>query len=98
MPGLSLLSAGAHAPNPTELLASNRFAHALEVLTKHYDIILLDTPAGNLYPDSLGLARLAQGALIVARKNTTSVTALKQYADQLTQIGVSLVGSFLTFG
>lgn len=98
MPGLSLLAAGAHAPNPTELLAGNRFSHALEVLTKHYEIIIIDTPAGNLYPDSLGLARLAQGALLVARKNTTGITPLKQYADQLTQIGVSLVGSFLTFG
>lgn len=98
MPGLSLLAAGAHAPNPTELLASNRFAHSLEILVKHFDAIILDTPAGNLYPDSLGLARLAQGALLLARKDTTGVTALKQYADQLTQIGVTLVGSLLTAG
>jgi protein-tyrosine kinase len=98
MPGLSLLSAGAPAPNPTELLAGNRFAHALEVLAKHYDVIFIDTPAANHYPDSLGLARLAQGALLLARKNATGVTPLKRYADQLTQIGVSLVGSLLTFG
>jgi protein-tyrosine kinase len=98
MPGLSLLSSGAHAPNPTELLAGNRFAHALEILGKHFDLVILDTPAGNQYPDSLGLARLAQGALLLARKDTTGVTALKQYADQLTQIGVTLVGSLLTAG
>lgn len=98
MPGLSLLSSGAHAPNPTELLASNRFAHAMEILAKHYDTIIVDTPAGNHFPDSLGLARLAKGALILARKDATGVSALKLYTDQLTQIGVTLVGSLLTFG
>src|SRR5207237_1131421 len=44
LPNLDVLCAGYRAPNPAELLMSERFAALLAQLSPRYDVIVIDTP------------------------------------------------------
>ena len=41
---LSVLTAGTQPPNPTELLARSNLGDLIAQLSRHYDVILIDTP------------------------------------------------------
>lgn len=90
---LDVLTAGATPPNPQELLGRASFAHMLERFGQDYDVILIDTPAGNDYADVQTLAYLAGGALLMTRRNHSSVKAAGRLTENLRELGVQLVGS-----
>ena len=46
LPGLSVLPAGAVPPNPQELLGRPAFVEAVYTLSRDFDVIIIDTPAG----------------------------------------------------
>ncbi|QDQ29267.1 chain length determinant protein tyrosine kinase EpsG [Chitinimonas arctica] len=93
--GLSILPAGAVPPNPQELLGRQGFTDVLESLCRHFDVVILDTPAGSEYADTQTLAVRAGAALMVTRKNESTVADVVQLARSLQQSGASLVGSVL---
>src|SRR6202030_206604 len=61
VPGLCVIPAGAHPPNPAELLGSKRFADLMVGLAEHFDWILLDTPPVMSVTDSSIVAHRATG-------------------------------------
>lgn len=93
---LSLLTAGPTPPNPQELLGQPSFTQLLEAAADKFDIILVDTPPAIDYADTQMIAARTKAALIVARKHASSLVASRQVAENLAQVGVSLVGSVLT--
>ena len=95
MPDLSVLPAGALPPNPQELLGRTEFVHLLRESAENFDVILLDTPAARDYADAQTLAARAGAALLVARKDLTSVPDLLQLARSVQQSGADLAGSVL---
>ena len=95
LPGLSVLPAGPFPPNPQELLNRPGFRTLLAKLDKDYDIIILDTPAAEGSADAQTIASRDCGALIVARKNRTPVSAVKALFEHLTSSGATLVGAVL---
>ena len=95
LPGLSVLPAGAVPPNPQELLARPGFARLLQVLRSSYEVILIDTPAGDSSADANTIAARAGAALMVACRDATSVPRVAHFADDLRQFGVSIVGAVL---
>ena len=52
MRDLSVLTAGAQPPNPSELLGRPVFSELLRELAKEFDVILLDTPAASEAADA----------------------------------------------
>ncbi len=90
---LSVLGAGPIPPNPLELLGRSEFSGLLDDLSQHYDVILIDTPAGTLYSDTLTSASLARGALMVARKDRTRLGAVRSLSTQLSGSGTHVIGS-----
>lgn len=92
---LRVLTAGPCPPNPSELITRPVFAKVLRQLSTHYDIILIDTPAGLLCSDSVMLAARAGGALTVARKHRTRLNDLRQLSDTLRDGGAEVVGTVL---
>jgi chain length determinant protein tyrosine kinase EpsG len=95
LPGLYVLPAGAVPPNPQELLGRPSFAELFQSLIHDFDVVIVDTPAGNMYAESHVIAMGASAALIVARKNHSSLPEINQLTDSLRYTRATLVGSVL---
>lgn len=92
---LSLLCAGPQAPNPQELLGREVFTRLLERFAAVFDVIIIDTPAGNEFADAQMVAAQAGGALMVAHKNHTGLDAASEFVGNLRELEVSIVGAVL---
>jgi len=65
--GLNVITAGPVPPNPSELIASQKFSMLLEGLKEIYDVILLDTPPVGLVTDGVLVMEHADIPLYVFR-------------------------------
>lgn len=92
---LSVLTAGAQPPNPSELLARPLLAQLLHESAREFDVILLDTPAGADTADAQTITMRAGGALIVVRKNTSRFWRVRGIADHAVQTSATIVGTVL---
>lgn len=92
---LSVLTAGPVPPNPLELLGRPEFSRLLDNVGQRYDVILVDTPAGTVYSDTVTIAARAGGALMVTRKDHTRLEAVKSLGAQLGACGAHVIGSVL---
>jgi non-specific protein-tyrosine kinase len=90
---LSVLAAGAVPPNPTELLASARMEEVLRELAGTYEVVIVDTAPLLPVADTVGLASLAQGALLVVRAAKTSRDQVRTAAQSLERVGVRILGT-----
>lgn len=96
VPNLDLLTAGPLAPNPAELLQSERFRDIVERLqAQGYDRIIFDSPPVLLVTDAVVLSRLTDGAIIVARSRRTAKAALRNAARRLTDVSAHVIGIVL---
>ncbi|MEO8009476.1 MAG: polysaccharide biosynthesis tyrosine autokinase, partial [Betaproteobacteria bacterium] len=68
---LCILPAGAHPPNPQELLSRLALGVLLHELKGEFDVILLDTPPAKVYADAQAVAFRAGNAIVLARKDRT---------------------------
>ena len=93
--GLSVLPAGAVPPNPQELLGRPAFIETLHNLSRDFDVVIIDTPAASEYADAQTIAVRAEAAIMLARKNQSSLPAMALLARNLQQSGATLVGSVL---
>ncbi|MGW5341642.1 polysaccharide biosynthesis tyrosine autokinase [Streptomyces sp. HUAS TT3] len=91
--GLSVLASGALPPNPTELLASARMEEVLRDLADTYEVVIVDTAPLLPVADTVGLASLAQGALLVVRAAKTSREQVRTAAESLDRVGVRVLGT-----
>ncbi|AVH58695.1 MULTISPECIES: polysaccharide biosynthesis tyrosine autokinase [Streptomyces] len=90
---LSVLASGAVPPNPTELLASARMEEVLRELADTYEVVIVDTAPLLPVADTLGLASLAQGALLVVRAAKTSREQVRTAAESLDRVSVRVLGT-----
>ncbi|MCF3130198.1 polysaccharide biosynthesis tyrosine autokinase [Streptomyces olivochromogenes] len=90
---LSVLASGAVPPNPTELLASARMGEVLCELADTYEVVIVDTAPLLPVADTVGLASLAQGALLVVRAAKTSRDQVRTAAESLNRVGVRVLGT-----
>lgn len=93
---LSILPAGPTPPNPQELLGRTPFDRFLEEVGSEFDVIIIDTPAAAGCADAHGVAVHTGGALLLARKNETSLTSFTAVAEDLRGVGVQVVGSVVS--
>jgi succinoglycan biosynthesis transport protein ExoP len=91
---LWFLSAGQMPLDPTILLMSPRFAHLLESLKQHADLVILDGPPVLVMPDVDILASQVESMVIVV---TDGMTTRSQFRKAIRRIqeydGVSLLGA-----
>lgn len=92
--GLYVLTAGAAVPNPTELLGGSRSARLLEALATQADIVLVDTPPVLPVADTLVIARMAAGAVLVVNDDTP-VDAARAAKDALVRNHARVLGAVL---
>jgi chain length determinant protein tyrosine kinase EpsG len=92
---LTVLPAGPLPPNPQELLSRPAFTALMKDLQAHYDVVIIDSPPAKKYADAQSIAYRAGDALIVARKDHTSVIATSKVAKELAGTGARVVGTIV---
>lgn len=94
---VTLLPAGPAAPRPGELWATDISEHLLSDLAEEYDYVIVDTPALDECSDGAVIGALSDGALLLARLQHTTSTALKRALLTLRGPGVTVLGAVVTF-
>ncbi|WP_270484073.1 polysaccharide biosynthesis tyrosine autokinase [Gordonia sp. w5E2] len=95
-PGLDVIGSGPHAPNPAELLETQRMGDLLRQLAENYDYVIVD--AAPLLPvaDSISLIKWVDAALLVARAGRTNAARLARAIDLISLTQIPVVGVVLT--
>ena len=92
---LHVLPAGALPPNPGQLLGSTAMHDLVKQLSSEYDFIVLDSPPLLPASDALGLAHVADGAIVVARFNSTRRQKLASTLESLEAVNARVLGIVL---
>ncbi len=90
--GPDLLPAGPSPPNPGDFLESARLAGLLRRMSDEYDVVLVDSPPGDLFADAQVLGRLAGGVVVVVRVKLAERTGVSRLLARLHQGGCKIVG------
>jgi protein-tyrosine kinase len=93
MTRLSVLPAGPLPPNPQELLSRPAFASFMKDLNAIYDVIIIDTPPARQFADVQSVTFRAGDALVVTRRNHTSVATTQKVIRDLAATGARVVGT-----
>ncbi len=96
LPNLSILYAGDRSRRSSELLASRQFKTVLDDCMRDFDLTIIDAPTERGYADTRRVATTARHAMIVARRDKTFLSEVRELADHLTADRVKTVGTFLT--
>lgn len=90
--GLAVLTSGPMPPNPTELLSSAQMGEVLQELAAAYEVVIVDTAPLLPVADTVGLAPLTQGTLLVVRASKTSREQVRTAVDSLRNVGARPLG------
>ena len=93
---LWLLPCGPIAPNPADLLSSNRFGEILAEATQHFDRIIVDAPPVLGLADATFLAAFVGDVLLIVEAGKTRTRAAREAIDRIVGSGARLVGVTLT--
>ena len=89
---LALLPAGEVPPNPAELLQSAAMTDLVAELSSRYDIVLFDSAPVLAVADTVGLADLVQGAIVVGSVRRIRRPEIERVVQTLEGAGVPLLG------
>ena len=85
MPGLFVLPVGVVPPNPLELVERPTFGLLIHELLSKFDHVVVDTSAAEYGADCSVVAARCGAALVVARKNASRVSLLKDLSEALSR-------------
>lgn len=92
LPNLHLLPVGPLPPNPTSLIASEKFRNMLSELRQWYDRIIIDLPPLLAASDGLIVTRSADGMIVVIRMGNTSKHGLHLAGENVSNSEIPLLG------
>ncbi|ERK14678.1 polysaccharide biosynthesis tyrosine autokinase [Serratia fonticola] len=92
---LDMISRGLIAPNPSELLMSNRFSKFLEWASENYELVLVDTPPILAVTDAAIIGRLVGTTLLVAKADGNTVKEVEVSYRRFEQNGIEIKGTIL---
>ncbi len=81
-----IMRAGAIAPNPGELIHSDKLAELLTDLRKKYDFIVIDTSPIGLVPDAYTILELSDVGLFIIRCMQTNKSFCKQTLQEISEV------------
>jgi capsular exopolysaccharide synthesis family protein len=95
MQNVSMLPSGPVPGNPAELLSSQSMRSLLLELRSEGDFILIDAPPLLAVADSLMLAQLVDGVILVADSERTHRSAVLQTRQLLARVNARMIGAVL---
>ncbi len=95
VPNLRIITSGPIPPNPAELLSSNEMRTLLNNLRGSYKHIIIDSPPAISFTDAAILSTLADGVVIVAMANKSSLHLIRRFKQRLQNLGARIYGVVL---
>lgn len=92
VPSLFVLPVGVVPPNPLELVERPAFGVLMRELTAKFDHVVVDTPAAVYGTDVQVVASRCGAALVVARKNESSVASLQSLVASIADTPARVAG------
>jgi capsular exopolysaccharide synthesis family protein len=92
VPNLWALPCGPHPPNPAELLTSEQFAEALQVLREKFDFVVIDTPPLLAVSDPCAVAPRVDGVILTIRISKNGRPDAERAKEILVTLGAKVVG------
>lgn len=92
---LDIIFAGPVPPNPSELLAGERYGTLIELLRWKYDYVIVDTPPLGSVVDGAVASAYCDGAVIVIESGAVSHKFVKSIKEQLDRVGCRVLGCVL---
>ena len=92
---LSVVTSGPVPPNPSELLGSERMREILDMVSKEYDYVLIDTPPLNIVTDTLVLPADIVDIILVCRMGKTTYDQYEKALSGIKLSGLSLLGTVM---
>lgn len=93
--GLYVIPSGPVAPNPSELLASERMTELIRELAASYDYVLIDAPPIMPVTDAAILSAKVDGVIMLLASGEVSPQIAKEAKTRLEQAGAHLLGVVL---
>jgi O-antigen/teichoic acid export membrane protein/Mrp family chromosome partitioning ATPase len=89
LPNLTLIPAGRLERGDRPIMArSNVLKSALDVLSQHFDYLILDIPAVRATNDAVPLASLANGVVVVVRQGETPAESVRLALDEIQHLPI----------
>jgi protein-tyrosine kinase len=95
LPQLALLTSGAVAANPLELLSGIRFEQLTLEWRRSFEYVIVDTPPAAESSDAIAVASVAANVLLLSRANVTPFSALKELARKLETTHARTLGAVI---
>lgn len=93
LPGLAVVTSGAMPDDLEEILLNGKqMEKLLGQLARHYDYVILDTPAFLGLSDSMMLSTMVDGVLLVTRLGMTRQVSLKTTCQELEKVSTATLG------
>lgn len=92
--GLFFVGAGRQVPNPGELLTSMRMFETVQQLSEDFDFTIIDAAPYASASDSLGLATMVEGVVVVSAVDTPKQT-IRNVCQRLSDAGAKVLGVVL---
>ena len=97
LPNLTIITAGPIAPNPAELINSNKMSKFINNIKSLnvFDIVIVDTPPILVVNDTISIMQYLDSIAIIARHNKSLKTDISECIRQLDQIKAINLGIIL---
>jgi non-specific protein-tyrosine kinase len=92
---LEVLGAGSGAPNPAELLGSQRMRNLIGVLAVRYDLVVFDSPPLEVFADAGVLSAQVDGVILVVEARRGRRAHLMEARETLAKAGAIVLGVVL---
>ena len=92
---LDILTSGPVAPNPSEILMSDRMQALLDTAREEYDYVLIDTPPVMPVTDAAALSTKTDGVMLVVPSGFDRPELVQTAKDRLERAGAHILGCIL---
>lgn len=93
IPNLSVMTSGPKAPNPSELLSSQRMRRVIELLEQQYDFIIFDMPPLINVTDAQIISNQVDGVILSVKEGVTEKPLLTKAVNLLRQVDANVLGT-----
>lgn len=92
---LFVITSGQASPNPTALVQSEKFEVMMDVLRRHYDYIIMDTPPIGMVIDATLISKFCDASMLVVASNVVKRKMVQKSKTQLEQSSTPFLGVIL---
>lgn len=95
IPNAWIIPAGHSAPNPLQLLDTDKMCQLVDSLADEFDIVLLDTPPIGILVDAVAMAKFCDGAVLVVGYHQGKLSEVGDAIRNIRQTGCPVLGAVL---